>query len=344
MVLVACKPTDEPQQLPTPTNLSQQGDLLTWDAVEDAAYYTIEINGDEIRVSETEYSLLELRNGTYNVRIRANRMGSHSAFSDSLEVVIDRTYDNPRALRLIDGALMWDIDGTPESYEVRVNGVTDTTTDMGRTLLLEENTFYDIQVRAIYPGGESSWSLSLYHHTYATATTTVELSFNRLLPLDLETELVVTNPIALFRNNDGFLVDGLLSGSDPLTIQASWLAVLEVGQHTIDVIDANGRTTITLDVYEDDKPVLLDPNTIAFTGIDLSFTFALFGGEITSIDGQGITEDDYTIDGETLTIQASFFQGIIDDDPDREMIILSYQLTHDDDITLGYLFVSVPTE
>lgn len=344
ILLTGCKPTDVPDGLATPTHLVQEGDLLRWDAVVDATYYTIDIDGVEVRTNEPQYSLLDLRNGTYTVRVQANRMGLHSDFSAAFDLVIDRTYDHPRALRLEDGALYWDIETTPDSYEVRVNGVTDTTTIVGRTLILEPDTFYHIEVRALYPGGESSWSTPLLHHTYTEAHGAMDLTVNRLLPRDIVVDYVSPNPVAVFRNDDGFLADTVVVASDPLTFDIGWIALLPLGTHTIDVIDDNGRYHITLTLIEDDRPVLLDSNTVSFTGEDLTFTFALFGGSIADITGQGITDDDYIINGSELVIQASFVQAIVDADPDRETIVLSYQLVQDDDITLGYLFLEISTD
>jgi hypothetical protein len=70
--LVACQ-EEETLQLHTPTNLRIYEDMVSFDSVDFATSYVIEINGEEIEITDTYYSLIGY--GTFNVRVKAKAEG-----------------------------------------------------------------------------------------------------------------------------------------------------------------------------------------------------------------------------------------------------------------------------
>ncbi|GEM_PF-3704901 len=345
-LLVGCKSAEDEPMLAVPTNLVHEEDAIRWDAVDDAGYYTVEIDGTEELVSTNEYSLLELADGTYVFRVRANRMDRQSEFSEPLEITLSRTYEIPRNVNYQGGVLEWTLDGEAISFEVAVNDQTYTTETTQMTLPFHEDGLFTIRVKAIYATGSSVWSEPVYHHTFPEASQAFDADFNRLLPIDLRVDAVLTEPvIALFRNGRGFLPDEWLDiQTDRVYIASSWLAVLTPGEHVIQIITTSERIDVTLEVYEDASPAMISPNTVLFEGNDLSFEFALFGGEFVTVSGADIGTADYVFDDDTLIVSASFISAIATEQPDRETVILSYQLSAQDDITIGYIFIRLHEE
>ena len=70
--LVSCQNEDTPQ-LDTPVNLIIYEDLISFDSVLNATSYIIEINGEEIEITDTFYPLVGY--GTFNVRVKAKADG-----------------------------------------------------------------------------------------------------------------------------------------------------------------------------------------------------------------------------------------------------------------------------
>jgi len=70
--LVSCRKEDTPQ-LHTPINLKIYDDLISFDPVLYATSYIIEIDGEEIEITDTFYPLV--RYGTFNVRVKAKAQG-----------------------------------------------------------------------------------------------------------------------------------------------------------------------------------------------------------------------------------------------------------------------------
>ena len=66
--LAGCAPT-----LSVPTDVAIDGDelLLTWEKVENAQYYTIDISGEEFNATTNSYSLVHLSKGNYTIKVKA---------------------------------------------------------------------------------------------------------------------------------------------------------------------------------------------------------------------------------------------------------------------------------
>ena len=65
---------------------------------------------------------------------------------------------------------------------------------------------------------------------------------------------------------------------------------------------------------------MLSFNTYCFS--DLIFTFEIFEGSLRFLSGNGITADDYTFQGDILTIDETYVLSMFSSDPERETLIL----------------------
>lgn len=92
LVFAACKQKEakEPGMLATPEGLRVEDEVLRWNAVENAAGYVVEIDGEEYEVAEESYDtfLKFTKSGKYSIRVKAQSdLGEYedSAWTEILE-------------------------------------------------------------------------------------------------------------------------------------------------------------------------------------------------------------------------------------------------------------------
>ena len=81
LVLSGC---DGDRELAAPTGLEITNDVLTWEAIEGADGYTVEINGEEYKTQNNSLDLFEITNkyGTYEIRVAADSVTEGVLSSD----------------------------------------------------------------------------------------------------------------------------------------------------------------------------------------------------------------------------------------------------------------------
>ena len=81
LVLSGC---DGDRELAAPTRLEITNDVLTWEAIEGADGYTVEINGEEYKTQTNSLDLFEITNeyGTYEIRVAADSVTEGVLSSD----------------------------------------------------------------------------------------------------------------------------------------------------------------------------------------------------------------------------------------------------------------------
>ena len=81
LVLSGC---DGDRELAAPTRLEITNDVLTWEAIEGADGYTVEINGEEYKTQNNSLDLFEITNkyGTYEIRVAADSVTEGVLSSD----------------------------------------------------------------------------------------------------------------------------------------------------------------------------------------------------------------------------------------------------------------------
>lgn len=345
LLLTGCKNEHEEIILEIPTNITQNGETLSWDSVENATSYSVSIGSFVKNTVETSISLLEFENGTYDVKVMANAVYDYSEYSEIITITINRTYDIPQNLVYVDDVITWNEMPNAISYNLQINGEAIEVTDNSYAFTPLSNVVYEINVQAVYQTGSSSMSSTIHFHTFEVVNESHVTSFNRLLPIGLEIvlpESIILN--ALYINQINYTTDYVTIDGSKLTFNNDWLTLFGIGEHTFTLITETERIDIIVNIFEDDKPTLVSSSTITYSGSDITFKFALFGAAINTINGADITSDDYIINGDELTIKASFIDAILTDNPDRETVIFSYTLKLGDKIIIGYLFIETQTD
>ncbi|MFU8792787.1 MAG: hypothetical protein ACNA7K_02070 [Acholeplasmataceae bacterium] len=92
---------------------------------------------------------------------------------------------------------------------------------------------------------------------------------------------------------------------------------------------------------DQDNPSLITAASMTFGGTDMVFIFNLLGAQFLGLSGNNITSNDYHFSDDTLIINPLFVEQILNENPDRKSVILSYQIQLDDDFIVGYLFINI---
>lgn len=124
LLLISCNES-EVIQLDAPTNVSILGNVVSWNAVEQASGYTVSVDNTEYQVQTTSYTILLTLPGTYQVKVRADGKGNYQTSSWSANVsyvihepepivyAISETFDDPAAVN------EWDLGETQNMHDVQ---------------------------------------------------------------------------------------------------------------------------------------------------------------------------------------------------------------------------------
>lgn len=110
--------------------------------------------------------------------------------------------------------------------------------------------------------------------------------------------------------------------------------------YNLDVYTSQGTFRISVNFSNITKPHIISEHEVVFNSNDLEFVFDYCGGVLVDIDGSDLSIDDYTLTNNILVIDAAFIQNLFDVSPDRNNVIICYQLRNDTDIVIGYLKIS----
>jgi hypothetical protein len=163
--LVSCD-RDIDLDLNTPTNVTIQDGVVSWQAVSEADSYIVLVDLVEHSVTSTSFDLntLSLAPGSYSIRVMAVKGDAQSVPSTALTYIISSgevtSLDAPQNVRIVGGVLTWNTVLNAQGYVVYVGeqsfNVSTNTFDLG-TLELEEGE-YQIFVKATRGSIESSLS------------------------------------------------------------------------------------------------------------------------------------------------------------------------------------------
>ncbi|MCF7931024.1 MAG: hypothetical protein K9L02_05915 [Acholeplasmataceae bacterium] len=117
LILSGCDMNDDQLDFPRSLHLNQE--VLSWDAVEDATFYTLNINGETYDTSELFFNLNFLDNGSYEIKILAYYGYIYSEYSPVFNVIFDRDYMAPQNVMIVDEVfLTWDAIEFITSYSI----------------------------------------------------------------------------------------------------------------------------------------------------------------------------------------------------------------------------------
>lgn len=331
LILMGCS---NQSQLEPPTNFRYEAGFLYWTEIKGAEHYVLEINGTNKLAYNNKFELKDYGTGNYAARIAVFSKGKVSPFTDLIQFQLVQTEEISN-LTFSDTTITWDtIPGL--IYEVTVKNLTNDETTSQNLL---QNMFnyealseglYEIEIKAILD------------QTFVTSKTirfevgSFDYVINAGMVLDIETP------------------DSIFAGETPLVLDEDYTVDefgLIIDSDIIDAFTNHFVLTTTIDditVYRYVRlvviaiPEIISSGSATYAGVDLVFSFDLKGGTFQGLGGNDIAFHDYDFTDNTLTIHASYIDEIIQEDVNRQMLILTYVLQNDPHVVIGYLFITLP--
>ncbi len=279
--------------------------------------------------------------------------GNTTEVATTTDNELNTVIEIPSNLEISEQVILWPEVDTISQYEVLVKDVTTDNTD----ILLEDqyftvstnsfdatdllsNRIYEISIRSILGEEHSVFSDPItldkfiqteieWNYTFNVNSTDDFIAYFNQVP---ELFFIEEDGNELSNDNYYFEYDLLFIDNEYLmnfTTGVLFKLYTEQG-----IIDLNLQYTNTL------VPFMRSDNTVEFNSEDILLVFELCGGTLSDISGNDITESDYTQVGNILIIDSDFVQALFDESPERNSVIISYQLRANDEIVIGFVFIN----
>lgn len=330
------------ERLDTPTNLRYEGFNLYFDPVDNADSYIIDF-GDYTEQTDKPY--LELYEfGDYEVKVKAEAAGyQDSYYSEKLSFSVVADFPVPTNLNYVDGILFWDSVPNAIHYAIYVGTNLYTTTDTNKSLSLTSSYRTEIKVRAIFRLGASEFTPSIYASYSMTVLSSTTKNYSKQSAFNLELKTFENNAEVLSVTNimeEPVALSNFLVVDHTIFFKSEYLSTLMVGNH-IFILETNfGNHEFKINITNTNRPYMITSSEIFANFIeDVVVTYELFGGEVLSLSGNEITESDYSISGNTVTIDKDYIKDQFVKLPSRTTLILGYTLESGDNVVIGYIFI-----
>lgn len=107
--------------LPTPDNIRQESNVITWDAVKNAQGYVVKINGVEHAANENRYVLPDGISGSLSVLASGTSDGIILPSEYSVPFIIKTTLNKPTGITVSNGVITWNKVENADKYIVTLN-------------------------------------------------------------------------------------------------------------------------------------------------------------------------------------------------------------------------------
>ena len=114
-------------QLAPPANVRQNGNKILWDAVDNALYYVVKINGGEFRADINEFTVPDGTKGSVQVLAAGDAAGTILSSDYSEPLIIETVLSAPDGIVYRNGKIVWDPVADADGYFVEVNDGGETT-------------------------------------------------------------------------------------------------------------------------------------------------------------------------------------------------------------------------
>lgn len=199
--LVSCQNEDTPQ-LDTPVNLIIYEDLISFDSVLNATSYIIEINGEEIEITDTFYPLVGY--GTFNVRVKAKADG-----------YLDSPYTRISSFVWLDTCqdvmLNYSIHRTTDLFIYDFDEPTYVVSLISRDISIDQEDYY-LDDDMLYFKSSYLQSLPLGNYTYEIYVSKGKFDI-MITIIDTELPYITTHNTVTFNDNDLTFTFELFGGS-----------------------------------------------------------------------------------------------------------------------------------
>lgn len=340
-IVVACSPSEPLLRLDQPLNLKVVKNIVSFDPVEFADYYILNINSINIELTETSYTIDE--SGTYRVQVKAvGENFTDSLFSTALTFEV-KFLEYPKNIQVINRQITYDeVDGA-DSYNIDINGeIYNTKEKIVPTL--EPGTYY-VRIQSL-------------------SNQFVDSSYSPMIVLVLtELDLIITKNAYKYSLNSKFdlplykytrditeynvyiKVDSLETKIDSkylyvleneIYLSQAYLSTLKKGDKITIELETNlGNHDITIDITDTHNPYTYSDSKVKFNMVDNPIfrieSFGLNFVDIVNLDNKevSISKEDYDFIDGVVSIDSNYLNNLFESDLDKKEIAFMIRFEKD---------------
>ena len=125
--------------------------------------------------------------------------------------------------------------------------------------------------------------------------------------------------------------DQVLAIDEYVEVTSSYLALLDREVTEFYLYYDDVKTLVSITTSSTTHPFLMSSSVVYTSGeVDQTFQFELFGGSVSSVTATGLTDSDYTINGDLLIINAAYIKSMLEN---HDSFVIHYVLEHDSFVT-----------
>ena len=120
---------DQVENLEKPSGLSLSGRTLTWNEVNGATGYKVDVNNTECEVYTNSYTLQDGVYGILKIRVKAINAVAESEYSETLTEAVSWKLPTPQGLTQDGNVIRWEAVSGAQGYTLNIGGIQYTTTE-----------------------------------------------------------------------------------------------------------------------------------------------------------------------------------------------------------------------
>jgi len=126
-------------------------------------------------------------------------------------------------------------------------------------------------------------------------------------------------------------------------ISQSYLVGLPLGINYFLISTSSGILELTITISDTRKPEITSPLSVNYQmDTNLVFEYEAYAGSLHLISGNDITEDDYTFDESTFTIDFDYIHSKFTENPERNTLILQVFFNYPEGLAYSFIFIYKP--
>lgn len=321
LFLTACNNAETPKLL-SPTNVNISKNVISFDEVENASSYIININNEEIEINTNTYTIND--EGEFTIKIKAVALNFiDSNYTDEFIINV-KFLDYPKNIRLENNLILYDEVIDAASYNISINGMIYNSKE--DTLPVLDEGIYEVMIQAVSNTYvDSNYSpiniLEIREEKLLISTNKYQYSKHSTFNLQLASYKVDEEiEISEFKTGEEVIDnENLVIDNNKIYLKSEYINSLNIGTYNLVLTTNLGIYHIELEIHEKVRPYVYT-NLRVKTNNPI-FKLELFESQIESVIGNDITKDDYIIDNNEVTIKSDYIKDFFNTNETKNLIL-----------------------
>ena len=318
-----------------PTDLAYdvESEIITWLSDDNVTGFVLSINDELFELSDKSFDFKDYPSGEYVIKVKALYGEEESRYTFPLRITLTKT---EFMTIMIDDLIRVDEISGAEYYNFEVfNSLNESIFIQNSPLQVLEYDDFQGLIKVEAKATFSAYTISNYAFLFDTDGYVYEKDTDGII-LDVDTVIH-----ELFIDDTILEPSKYIQNNQELMISSTYLDTLADGTYLIKIQSTLDYYTF-LTITSVEKPTIVSTSIVEYNNSDLTFEFDLKGGTFNGLSAQpGLTSLDYDFTGNTLTINQSYIDQVITNEPSRNSIIFAYVISNGPYSIIGYITVNI---